>query len=57
MNLAIPTHPLQRFRMNTEKLRRFIAIQKGLETNSGLGRDWLGEGANLCGWEADIVDS
>ena len=26
----------------------------GSNTNSVLGRDWLGEGANLEGWDADI---
>jgi hypothetical protein len=31
MNLAIASHPLQRFWVNTEQLRRFIAVQEWLE--------------------------
>jgi len=30
--------------------------KSGSKTNSVLGRDWLGEGANLEGWDADIVN-
>jgi hypothetical protein len=49
VNLAIASHALQRFRVNPEQLRRFIAVQEWLEDEFGLGRDWLGEGANLEG--------
>lgn len=31
--------------------------KSGSKTSSFLGRDWLGDGANLDGWDADIVDS
>jgi hypothetical protein len=31
MNLAIASHSLKRFRVNSEQLCRFIAVQKWLE--------------------------
>jgi hypothetical protein len=31
VNLAIASHALQRFRVNTEQLSRFIAVQEWLE--------------------------
>jgi hypothetical protein len=32
-------------------------IKSGSKTNSVLGLDWLGEGANLERWDADIMNS
>ncbi len=31
--------------------------KSGSKTNSFLGRDWLGDGANLDSWDADMMDS
>jgi len=42
VDLAIPSHALQRFSMNAEQLCRFIAVQKWLEDEFISCRDWLG---------------
>ncbi len=54
MNLAIAGHSLQRLCVNAEQLCCFIAVQEWLEDEFMSGPGWLGDGANLDGWDADI---